>query len=43
VTTRDPDLLDPTADASCLPSQPLLADLLRRPVEFTRYTSVAFG
>jgi transposase InsO family protein len=39
VTTRVPDLLDPTADASCFPSQPRLAEVLRRPLEFTQYAS----
>jgi putative transposase len=39
VTTRAPVRLARTADAACFPSQPLLVEVLRRPVESTTYAS----
>jgi transposase InsO family protein len=42
-TASPDDRHDQPLDASLLPSQPLTAKVLRRPVESAQYTSLAFG
>jgi putative transposase len=42
-TASPDDRHDQLLDASLLPSQPLTAKVLRRPVESAQYTSLAFG